>query len=240
MIETLFYYLLPETPTSDGAGLQPAANLAKPTSSSSIGSDFLAHPGQLPDLLSGAADFVPQTPVRSRTRTAGLGDAATPSRDRASSSRRSSPSPTPRRRPSSRANSDSTSSSTASGMSRTASPSRRSGSPGPSAPSTPTRRRREAHDIERVDMPPPPVPSARRNASVSRRAERERTARLPPESPQTPRPPDLRLATGSLGAASRRRPEDTRGGAEKRELLRHIMPNVDALQERFKAMGLGV
>ncbi|GAA6020383.1 hypothetical protein JCM8202_000045 [Rhodotorula sphaerocarpa] len=68
VIETLFYYLLPETPTSDGAGLQPTADLAKPTSSSSIGSDFLAHPGQLPGLLSGAADFVPQTPLFNRFR----------------------------------------------------------------------------------------------------------------------------------------------------------------------------
>lgn len=33
-------------------------------------------------------------------------------------------------------------------------------------------------------------------------------------------------------------PSGTRDTADKREMLRRVMPNVDALEERFRAMGL--
>ncbi|TKA51587.1 hypothetical protein B0A53_05268 [Rhodotorula sp. CCFEE 5036] len=69
VIEMLFFYLMPEaTPSaSSSSDLNPlaASHAATPT----LDSNVLAHPEQLPDLLSGAADFIPQTPVKSRSRS---------------------------------------------------------------------------------------------------------------------------------------------------------------------------
>lgn len=85
-------------------------------------------------------------------------------------------------------------------------------------------------------MPPPPRPSSVRSSSASRRIVSQPTAprpvdRAPDSSTSEQRSPRERLPL---------RPRHTRSESEKKELLRLVMPNVDALQERFKAMGLGL
>ncbi|GAA6000725.1 hypothetical protein JCM10207_004626 [Rhodosporidiobolus poonsookiae] len=101
VIELLYYYLLPEASSSTPAA-SPSLDSSVSSAASSVRSAlFASNPDHLPDLLAGAADFIPQTPVKPRTSTS---TAATPhahsssgASSRPTSSRESSPSRTPRR-----------------------------------------------------------------------------------------------------------------------------------------------
>ncbi|GAA5902823.1 hypothetical protein JCM5296_002890 [Sporobolomyces johnsonii] len=107
-----------------------------------------------------------------------------------------------------------------------------------SATDYPLRERRPSRpsDAATTEMPPPPVPPPR-SASIS-------SARRHSSS-YSDRPLSLSAASRSTSCpvvppASAARTKHTRTEQEKKELLRKVMPNVDALEERFKAMGLGL
>ncbi|GAA5865359.1 hypothetical protein JCM1840_001542 [Sporobolomyces johnsonii] len=107
-----------------------------------------------------------------------------------------------------------------------------------SATDYPLRERRPSRpsDAATTEMPPPPIPPPR-SASIS-------SARRHSSS-YSGRPLSLSAASRSTSCpvappASAARTKHTRTEQEKKELLRKVMPNVDALEERFKAMGLGL
>ncbi|GAA5969004.1 hypothetical protein JCM8115_000274 [Rhodotorula mucilaginosa] len=294
VIEMLFFYLMPEaTPSaSSSSDLNPlaASHAATPT----LDSNVLAHPEQLPDLLSGAADFIPQTPVKSRVRP----PPASSSRERRESpaqssregsptrsprlSKRADPSPsdwlpettpprghhaghhgdtlerrrtpcTPRGRratavrpeksqdaPATQAEVTRSPIRSTSGHRRTQSavadgtlPNLRPPASGERSSSSSLDRTSE---VVRTDMPPPPRPSSVRHASSTvRRTVSQPSAPQPVNPPSTPR-----AAREGAGAGHRfqSRSPYVRSRSEKKELLRQVMPNVDALEARFKAMGL--
>ncbi|GAA5924981.1 uncharacterized protein JCM15063_005783 [Sporobolomyces koalae] len=80
-------------------------------------------------------------------------------------------------------------------------------------------------NVRRVSRPEPAVPARDPNASYP------------------PPPPSPTLSTFSAGSSpgyrGRRAHAHVRSEHEKKEMLRKIMPNVDALEQRFKMMGLG-
>lgn len=292
VIEMLFFYLMPEiTPTeSSSSDLNPLA--ASHAATSTLDSNVLAHPEQLPDLLSGAADFIPQTPVKSRDRRP-----ASSSRERrespAQSSREGSPTRSPRpskradprpsdwllenatssarpnggqsdtperrrtpstprgrpardRRPEDLQNASATRAEVAQPPMQSALGHRRTQSavadgPTPSLrPPEPRQRSSSSLDrtseVVRTDMPPPPRPSSVRHPSpTARRTVSQPSAPQPVEQPSTPRAARERAGAGQLTAS---RSPYVRSKSEKKELLRQVMPNVDALEARFKAMGL--
>ncbi|KWU41446.1 hypothetical protein RHOSPDRAFT_36981 [Rhodotorula sp. JG-1b] len=292
VIEMLFFYLMPEiTPTeSSSSDLNPLA--ASHAATSTLDSNVLAHPEQLPDLLSGAADFIPQTPVKSRGRRP-----ASSSRERrespAQSSREGSPTRSPRpskradprpsdwllenatssarpnggqsdtperrrtpstprgrpardRRPEDLQNASATRAEVAQPPMQSALGHRRTQSavadgPTPSLrPPEPRQRSSSSLDrtseVVRTDMPPPPRPSSVRHpSSTARRTVSQPSAPQPVEQPSTPRAARERAGAGQLTAS---RSPYVRSKSEKKELLRQVMPNVDALEARFKAMGL--
>ncbi|GAA5998232.1 uncharacterized protein JCM10292_001060 [Rhodotorula paludigena] len=115
------------------------------------------------------------------------------------------------------------------------------------------------------EMPPPPLPSsssssssastrarpshARSRSAVglghgpsSRASSAASSASTTSSRPSRPTSSLSSLAppTFSLPPQSQKRPRHTRTEDEKRALLRRVMPNVDALEDRFRAMGLGV
>ncbi|GAA5862588.1 hypothetical protein JCM8547_002116 [Rhodosporidiobolus lusitaniae] len=127
----------------------------------------------------------------------------------------------------------------------------------------PARARMSKSSSDAEEMPPPPLPlhsssSSSRPPSSSRPVSHSRSRSLAsvPSSPLPPPPPSPRRSVPSstpvLPPPSPRRDEKrekpprvegkghTRTEQEKKDLLRRVMPNVDALEERFRAMGLGV
>lgn len=294
VIELLFYYLMPEAnPAQPDTRPSTSSDMsfASSTSSTSLDSQFLRHPERLPDVLSGAADFVPQTPIKQRnSRSRGEGP-ATPNRAR-SHADESSPTRTPCRSRSeaSEAGTFGRSSDRSSDRGETTPRHRRTDSA--SGATTPRaegkradhhhRRSRSAvsvpdtlrdvgqhshrqlsgsrevdvsaagRSVDKSDMPPPPVPAARRASSSIRRS----ISQPPDQAFDRPRTPVERTRTPvshnsaaptTPTSRSRRdagtqpevaRSKHLRSEWEKKELLRQVMPNVDALQERFRAMGL--
>ncbi|POY70841.1 hypothetical protein BMF94_6254 [Rhodotorula taiwanensis] len=294
VIELLFYYLMPEAnPAQPDTRPSTSSDMsfASSTSSTSLDSQFLRHPERLPDVLSGAADFVPQTPIKQRnSRSRGEGP-ATPNRAR-SHADESSPTRTPCRSRSeaSEAGTFGRSSDRSSDRGETTPRHRRTDSA--SGATTPRaegkradhhhRRSRSAvsvpdtlrdvgqhshrqlsgsrevdvsaagRSVDKSDMPPPPVPAARRASSSIRRS----ISQPPDQAFDRPRTPVERTSTPvshnsaaptTPTSRSRRdagtqpevaRSKHLRSEWEKKELLRQVMPNVDALQERFRAMGL--
>ncbi|GAA5885048.1 hypothetical protein JCM3774_003458 [Rhodotorula dairenensis] len=292
VIEVLFFYLLPEATSSTtrtGAESPDLLLDASITATSTLESKVLAHPEQLPGIFSGAAEFIPQTPVKSNSRRHTSRSA---SRDGVDSSREASPARTPRNaertagRPSEwvlDSHVQGTAPQSNNPMrARTAvtprrrppvtdrqtsfqdtSPTRAGPSPTPPRPVTGHRRTQSAsgarteddlsyemrppdprpraspsldrsRGVVRADMPPPPRPSSIRQPLASRRTVSQPTAPQRVDHAAEASTTQQRMTSRGQPVRSRH----LRTEAEKKELLRLVMPNVDALQERFKAMGL--
>ncbi|GAA5979299.1 hypothetical protein JCM10908_002871 [Rhodotorula pacifica] len=297
VLEVLFFYLMPETTTTsqatpNGFFTAPPPDASLDTASTSGTDKVLAHPENLPDILSGAADFIPQTPVKRRTRPTAPRSERAESQAGSSRERETSPLQTPRRASRSGGRTsdwvpDRTETATSipdtRDQSRCESPTtpqrranakeRAEGQPDdqmvssssvgkissetpkvssahtrtPSASTSRAANTRPPHfearsassldrasEVVRAEMPPPPRPSTIRHTSASRRAISQPLAQQEVDRPDTPTVAQRRHADATPPARARH----TRSKEEKRELLRQVMPNVDALQERFKAMGL--
>ncbi|BGP13302.1 hypothetical protein JCM10213_001510 [Rhodosporidiobolus nylandii] len=113
---------------------------------------------------------------------------------------------------------------------------------GPAAVPT-SRKARAAKGSSHADaMPPPPLPSS----SSRSRTGHSRSRSLASYAPLQPTPAPL-ARSAPAPPPPRERERERAGPArhvrteqEKKDLLRRVMPNVDALEERFKAMGLGM
>ncbi|GAA6038475.1 hypothetical protein JCM8097_004585 [Rhodosporidiobolus ruineniae] len=142
-------------------------------------------------------------------------------------------------------------------------PSRRTAAPEEETPRRLSRPRVSKGSSDAEEMPPPPLPFSPRAPRPSHARSRSLAALTqplvpppapssapssssrplpPPPSPRSahpsrPPPPPSPSLSQSRSAAARAR--GTRTEDEKKELLRRVMPNVDALEERFRAMGLG-
>ncbi|KAK4705931.1 hypothetical protein P7C70_g254, partial [Phenoliferia sp. Uapishka_3] len=210
-VEILYFYLLPEKEKSSHqrSCSQSSASTSSSSSYSTPADPFISNPD--PTLLARAAfDFIPQTPVKPSRTT------STPSRHHRHSSSTSSTS-----------SSASTHShpyslseeilATIEEKTPRASVSR----PIPNdSPSTP-------QPLSRTNRREPPPPFILVDPITSRRG---------------PTPPPRSSASGGVfggPSVSSSKPRSTRTTAEKREMLRIVMPNVEALEHRFEAMGLG-
>ncbi|GAA5973726.1 hypothetical protein JCM11641_005102 [Rhodosporidiobolus odoratus] len=119
----------------------------------------------------------------------------------------------------------------------------------------PARARPSKGSNEAEEMPPPRLPPTSSSSSRARPSSHSRSRSLattglpPPLPPPSPRSPAAASSAmtapsssqpRSSSSASRARTGHVRTEQEKKDLLRKVMPNVDALEERFKAMGLGL
>lgn len=292
----LFFYLMPEASPTESSSFDLNPLTASHAATTTLDSHVLAHPEQLPDLLSGAADFIPQTPVKSRVRR----PASSSSRERhespARSSREGSPTRSPRLskgvdprpsdwvpentppgarnalhqsdtserrrtpsatrgrpateiRPQKSQNASVTQTKVTLLPIQSTSGHRRTQSAAVDTPlpnlRPPEARQRSSSssssldrtgEVVRTDMPPPPRPSSgRQPSSTARRTVSQPSAPQPVDRPSTPS-----AARGRAGVSQQTpsRSLYVRSKSEKKELLRQVMPNVDALEARFKAMGL--
>ncbi|KAM0749642.1 hypothetical protein T439DRAFT_35837 [Meredithblackwellia eburnea MCA 4105] len=215
-IEVLYYYLLPERPSQRESR---SSSRASTSSTSSTASRLAPNPftdrPELPSLLATAtSDFVPQTPVRPR-------HGHSRHRSKASLSSRSS-----------------FEDSGTEGIKEedgTPKPSRSSQASRPPNDETPRRTRKPPEVV---------VLQSTANGKLGPALSSPGMLFAPPQSPSettstTGDTTDVfSNGTKDRGRSTSPRERTTRTTDEKRELLRTVMPNVEALEHRFEAMGL--
>ncbi|BGP29543.1 hypothetical protein JCM10296v2_001282 [Rhodotorula toruloides] len=229
VVELLYYYLLPEAnnPLSPGPPSPDSSfsSLARSTLST-LSSQVLADATNLPTLFASAADFVPQTPVKTRSRSSIRPEAPAPFSPSGRTLASPDLEPTPRP-PRIRLSKDSNDAD-AEDMPPPRRPRPVSFIAPPSLAPAPERTARHSRSRSSVDLASFAATSGTSSSSGSASSSSSRSTAPTSVASSAPSPtPDAR-------------PRHIRTEQEKKELLRKVMPNVEALEDRFRAMGIGL